>query len=187
MIRSVTRFGHLLVVVLAAALLTGCGGRGQGSHDTGDGRLALVSGRDDHGFVNLDQVPVYSEESDKHVIGTIHDGTLVRVLARQHTSMRVITLEGPHVTGWLDDFYLRGQLRLVGPPPRCGSRIGSTAVEGGREVTVYDVQGAQVLVQSETGDRVRGWAVRSQLQELPPQGPNCGAYPPGSPVHHHGP
>jgi hypothetical protein len=187
----VIRIGRVLIVILAGALLTGCGGQArpsaaQSSRDTGDGRLALVSGRDDHGFVATDQVPVYDKPGGTRQTGKIHDGTLVRVIERRNTSMHVLTLEGPHVTGWLDDFYLRGQLRLVGPPPRCRSRIGDTGVEGGTEVLVYDVRGAQVMVQS-ANSRLRGWAPLADLRELAPQGPNCAADPPGSPHHHHGP
>lgn len=172
-------------LVLAGALLTGCASEAADQKDTGDGRLAMVSGRDDHGFVDLDLVPVYDVANGAHVVGRVHDGTLVRVVERDQTAMRITTLEGPSVTGWLDDFYLRGQFHLVGGPPRCEATIGSTPVEGGRPVLAYGVKDARVLVETVPNPRddakaVRGWAPRAELRELPPQGTTCAADPPGS-------
>jgi hypothetical protein len=176
---------RITCLVLAGALLTGCASEAAPTKDTGDGRLAMVSGRDDHGFVDLDMVPVYDVANGTHAVGRIHDGTLVRVVERDHTAMRVTTLEGPSVTGWLDDFYLRGQFHLVGAPPLCGATIGSTPVEGGRQVIAYGLKDTRVLVETVPDTRhpekaVRGWAARAELRELPPQGRNCAADPPGS-------
>ncbi|MDO7866894.1 hypothetical protein [Nocardioides jiangxiensis] len=176
-------------LALAGVLLTGCASEAAGEKDTGDGRLAMVSGRDDHGFVDLDRVPVRASESGGRitgaVVGRIHDGTLVRVVQRDHTAMRVTTLEGPSVTGWLDDFHLRGQFHLVGAPPLCGATIGSAHVDGGRQVLVYAVKDDRVLVETVPGGDgaakpLRGWVARPELRELPPQGRTCAADPPGS-------
>jgi len=121
----------LTALALAGALLTGCAGGAEPSRDTGDGRLAMISGRDDHGLVAQDKVPLYDAPNGVHVEGNVHDGTLVRVVQREGTAMRVTTLEGDRVIGWTDDFYLRGQVRLVGAPPECRSAIGRTPVDGG--------------------------------------------------------
>jgi hypothetical protein len=185
--------GFTAVVVLAGALLSGCAGQAAPEKDTGDGRLALLSGRDDHGEVALDMVPLYDVANGSHVVGSVHDGTLVRVVERDHTAMHVATAEGPSVSGWVDDFYLRGEAHLVGAPPDCSSTIGDQDVEGGRLVLVYEVKDHRVLVQTvpstETSGPsapldMRGWAPRGDLQELPPQGRKCGAYPVGSKHHH---
>ena len=176
---------RIICLGLAGALLTGGASEAVGEKDTGDGRLAMVSGRDDHGFVDVDMVPVYDVANGSHKVGRIHDGTLVRVVERDHTAMRVTTLEGPSVTGWLDDFHLRGQFHLVGAPPLCGATIGATPVDGGRQVVAYALKDTRVLVETlpdpaEKQREVRGWAARSELRDLPPQGKNCAADPPGS-------
>lgn len=173
----------MVVAVLAGVLLTGCAGQAAPTTDTGDGRLALVSGRDDHGLVTLDDVPVHADKTYGQVSGTIHDGTLVRVVERDHTAMRVATLEGPAVTGWLDDFHLRGQLRLVGPAPTCAVDVAGTEVPGGTIAVAYRIDESRVLVETQAPagqDPRRGWVSRDDLQELPPQGPDCGTEPIGS-------
>lgn len=175
----IARFnGTTASLLLAGALLTGCAGQAAAEKDTGDGRLALLSGRDDHGLVQLDQVPLYDVANGTHVVGKVHDGTLVRVVERDRMAMHVTTVEGPSLSGWVDDFYLRGEVRLVGAAPTCASTIGDTQVEGGRQVLVYDVKGDRVLV--EASPELRGWVARTDVQELPPQGRKCGEDPPGS-------
>jgi len=182
--------GSTAALVLAGALLSGCAGQAAPEKDTGDGRLALLSGRDDHGEVALDMVPVYDVANGSHVVGKVHDGTLVNVVERDHMAMHIATVEGPSVSGWVDDFYLRGEMHLVGAPPDCSSTIGDTDVEGGRLVLVYGIKDNRVLVQTvpstepSAPPEVRGWAPRGDLQELPPQGRKCGAYPVGSKHHH---
>ncbi|RJS47353.1 hypothetical protein [Nocardioides cavernaquae] len=179
--------GTTASLLLAGALLTGCAGQEAPEKDTGDGRLALLSGRDDHGLVQLDQVPLYDVAHGTHVVGKVHDGTLVRVVERDRMAMRVTTVEGPSLSGWVDDFYLRGQVRLVGAAPTCASTIGETAVEGGHIAIVHEVKGDRVLVESmpsETAAPLRGWVARDDVQELPPQGPKCGENPPGSKHKH---
>jgi hypothetical protein len=173
----------LATAVLAGVLLSGCAGQATPEKDTGDGRLALVSGRDDHGLVQTDEVPVHSDTTYGHVVGTIHDGTLVRVVERDGMAMRVSTVEGPTESGWLDDFHLRGQVRLVGPAPSCAVNVAGTDVLGGTLALVYAVKGSRVLVETQPpagGESRRGWVRRDVVQELPPQGKRCGEDPPGS-------
>lgn len=171
------------LALLAGVLLTGCGGQATPRKDTGDGRLALVSGRDDHGLVQSDEVPVHSDPTYEHVVGTIHDGTLVRVIERDGMAMRVSSVEGASVSGWLDDFHLRGQVRLVGAPASCEVEVGGATVPGGTLALVYGVKGSRVLVETQPAageEPHRGWLPRSDVQELPPQGKKCGADPVGS-------
>ena len=178
-----------MVALLVGATTAACGSRtgDPAAERATDGRLAMVSGRDDHGFLAQHTVSVYDGPSSAHVVAEIPDGTLVQVTEADHTWQHVVTVEGQHVEGWLDDFYLRGQLRLVGAAPTCASRIGTDQVQGGTLVTVWRVDGSRVLVEQVAGAHERGWADRGQLQELPPQGTTCGEDPPGSPHHHHGP
>lgn len=180
------RYGYL-AAALAGVLLTGCAGQASPEKETGDGRLALVSGRDDHGLVQDDDVPVHADTTYDHVVGTIHDGTLVRVLERDGMAMRVSTVEGPSVSGWLDDFHLRGQVRLVGPPPSCAVELGGAELPGGTLALVYGVKGSRVLVETQhpAGEEPhRGWLLREHVQELPPQGTTCGSEPVGSKHRH---
>lgn len=166
-----------LALLLATGLLVaGCGeGPDEGA---GDGRLALVSGRDDHGLLALPEVPVYDAPEGDHVVGRIPDGTLVSVTEGDGQWLRVRTVEPPQVDGWVDDFHLRGQVRLVGPAPTCESRVAGETRDGGTLATVWQVRGAEVLVTTLTEPVRRGWAPRADVQELPPQGDDCGSEPP---------
>ena len=52
------------------------------------------------------------------------------------------TAEGAHrVTGWVDDFFLRGEVRLVGPAPSCAATLAGRPRAGGTLVVVRDLQG----------------------------------------------
>lgn len=189
MTRRSTRTPHTLAtVLLVGAVATACGNlTGDPATRATDGRLAMVSGRDDHGLLAQQTVPAYDGPRSDHVVAQIPDGTLVQVVGADHTWQHVVTVEGAHVDAWLDDFYLRGQLRLVGAPPTCASRIGGHEVQGGTLVTVWQAADSRVLVEQVTDTHVRGWAARSDVQELAPQGTDCGEDPPDSPPHHHGP
>lgn len=173
----------IATAVMAGVLLTGCAGQAAPETDTGDGRLVMVSGRDDHGLVQTDDVPVHADTTYGHVVGSVHDGTLVRVVERDGMAMRVVTVEGPTVSGWLDDFHLRGQVRLVGAPPTCAVEVGGVELPGGTLALLYGAKGSRVLVETQSpsgGESHRGWVPRADVQELPPQGKKCGADPVGS-------
>jgi len=124
------------------------------------------------------RVPAYDESTDEHAVARIPDGTLARVVEIDGQWLRVETVEGRPVTGWINDFYLRGEARLVGSPPSCRVRLASGRREGGTLVVVRELRGDQVLVETVTPPVVRGWARRADLQELPPQGTGCGDIPP---------
>ena len=175
--------GVLLAVLTATSA---CGGRGA---DAGPAsappssppvgtRLVLVSGRDDHGMVSLEQVPVYDAPAGGHVTGRIPDATLARVVQEDGTWLEVRTAVGRPVTGWVDDFYLRGVVRLVGQAPPCRVRLAGRSEQGGTLAVVDDVRRARARVHLDADPSVRGWVRVRDLQELPPQGRRCGDIPP---------
>lgn len=141
-------------------------------------RLVLVSGRDDHGMVATDRVPLYDGPAGDREVAWVHDGTLVEVLATDGQWLQVRAVEGEPAIGWVDDFFLRGEARLVGPAPSCSVRVGGALREGGTVVVVRKLQAGRVLVETVTPPATRAWAWRSDLQELPPQGERCGDIPP---------
>lgn len=175
----------LLGAVGLGVLLSGCGGAATGA-DGGrpdsppDGRLVMVSGRDDHGLLAQETVEVYGGPADADPVGAIPDGTLVHVSDVEGTWLEVSTAEGRPVRGWVDDYFLRGVVRLVGPTPPCAVTLAGEEVPGGTPVVVSAVRGAQVLVATAADPGRRGWVARGDLQELPPQGGDCGEDPPGS-------
>lgn len=182
----VSRRAVSVLVLLASTLATGCGGSPDSPSAAArttaaqpqDDRLVLVSGRDDHGMVELRRVPTYDAPEGEHVVGVIRDGTLARVVDVDGQWLRVETVEGASITGWIDDFRLRGEARLVGPPPSCSVRVGRTRRDGGTLVVVRELRAGRILVETVTPPVVRAWASRADLQELPPQGKRCGAIPP---------
>jgi len=180
----VIRRTTLLVATLLVGAATSACGSSSGEQRASDGRLAMVSGRDDHGLMALETIPVYDAPRSGHVVGEIPDATLVQVTEADGTWQHVQTVEGEHVDGWLDDFYLRGQVRLVGAAPSCESRIGSTTVAGGTLVTVWRAVDKQVQVEEVAEPHLRGWAARDDVQELSPQGTSCGEDPPDSKHQH---
>ena len=142
-------------------------------------RLVWVSGRDDHGMVAEEQVTVYDAPEGSQALGRVADGTLARVLDTDGTWLRVRTAEGSHrVTGWVDDFYLRGEVRLVGAAPSCAARLAGKRRAGGTLVVVRDLHGSRARVETVAEPTGSGWVDRSVLQELPPQGSHCGDIPP---------
>lgn len=179
-----TRRVSVATVLLVGIVAAGCGGPVTAPDPVtaqpqqGDGRLVLVSGRDDHGMVALRRVPAYEEPDAGHAVGRIPDGTLARVLGIDGQWLRVETVEGRSVTGWINDFYLRGEARLVGPPPACTVRVGGARRAGGTIVVVRELRADRILVETVTAPQVRAWARRVDLRELPPQGRRCAAIPP---------
>lgn len=173
----IARFGLLVgAVVLMAS--TGCSS-GPVDETGSDGRLVLVSGRDDHGMLAHEQVEVYDAPESTTSSGRVPDGTLARVVQADGQWMRIETAEGQPVSGWIDDFFLRGEAHLVGPPPECRPRVGDQSQEAGLLVVVYGVREGEVLVESAGETPVRGWTPRDAVQELPPQGGKCGQDPDG--------
>jgi hypothetical protein len=170
-----------VALVATAGLVAGCGpGRSFSGVDTGerpDGRLVLVSGRDDHGEPRSETVSVYESADEQEIAGRIPDGTLAHVSEIEGQMLQVVTAEGEQVTGWVDDFYLRGTLHLVGPGPDCRARLGGAVREAGLQVVVRGARGDQVLLEAVADPAARGWAPRELVQELPPRGPDCSGEP----------
>lgn len=164
------------LVVLAGLPLTGCRtGAAAGPSATASGgearvasRLVLVSSRDDHGLVAAPGVALRESPTGRALPGLVADGTLARVVAREGTWLDIRTLDGPAMSGWVDDFYLRGSLRLVGDSPACSVTLGGHVERGGELVTALDVRAGQVLVRVDR-DRATGWVARAVVRELPPQ------------------
>jgi hypothetical protein len=145
----------------------------------------LVSGRDDHGELASDHVDVHPAAGTSTVSGEVRDGTLARVVAIEGTWLRVRTLEGPPVQGWVDDFHLRREIHLVGPAPTCRASVDGRGLPAGQQAVVLDVRARQVRVQL-VGGATTGWAPRATVHELAPRegcGPSAGSAAHAG--HHH--
>lgn len=185
MSRALVGAAGVAAVVLVGVAVVG-GSRGAGTAGPVDGaggpvepRLVLVSGRDDHGMVVDHRVPLYDAPEGDRQVAAVHDGTLAEVLETDGQWLQVRAVEGAPAIGWVADFYLRGETRLVGAPPSCSVRLGDAVREGGTVVVVRRLDAGRVLVETVTPPVVRVWARRSDVQELPPQGARCGDVPPG--------
>jgi len=167
------------VLLLVGSAAAGCSQSGPDAASAPADRLVWVSGRDDHGMVAEGSVPVYDAVEGHHVQGRVPDGTLARVLATDGQWLRVRTAEGSHrLTGWVDDFFLRGEVRLVGPAPSCRASLAGQRRAGGTLVVVHDLRRGRARVETVAEPTTTGWVDRSRLQELPPQGKDCGGIPP---------
>ena len=190
------RSRRLLSAGAAAAVLVGMGVHGLGGSAATPAtmgsatavrtpRLVLVSGRDDHGMVALDQVPLYDGPDSSRSVATVHDGTLAEVLSVDGEWLEVRTVEGATRTGWIDDFHLRGEVRLVGPAPSCRTTVAGQPRDGGTLAVVRTLREGRVWVETLTPPVTAGWASRADVQELPPQGTGCGDIPPDDRHSHH--
>lgn len=133
-------------MLLAAALLAGCGGGDEPAR-----QVLLLSGRDDHGLlvqkrVALLHAPDGAAAADGHSAHEVREGTLVRVVETRGEWIRVATLEGPQVEGWVNDFYLRGTLHVCGGPVPRGAQAELLSVgdRGVRVRTLLDEREAVV-------------------------------------------
>lgn len=173
------RLALAAAVVVAAAVLAVAGwqavtGGGQPAFER---PIVLVSGRDDHGLV-AEQTVDLRDGPDGAVVGSVPDGTLVEVLAEESTWLRVRTLPGaPALDGWVDDYYLRGTVHVVGDPPACpvaayddsGSRVVG-ALEPSVQVSIHDhhvIDGRRWVAVSPGGGGELVLVPEGQVQELP--------------------
>ncbi len=163
-----------LCALAVALLLAACGGEGA------ERPILLVSGRDDHGLVAQDEVEVL-DRPDGRPVAKVTDGTLVSVLGEDHEWLEVETLEGRRIAGWVNDFYLRGQVHVVGDPPACpvplrGAPGGPPFAElaASAQVVLVDHHGDWVGVQPLGDDRL-GVVPRAFISELPGPAPEPGA------------
>ena len=126
-----------------------------GSTGPATDRLVLVSGRDDHGLVELASVPLTDRAGGGSVVGTVPDGTLARPTRVLGTQVEVTGLDGTGVTGWVDDYRLRGVLRAARAGDPCA----------GDQVVATRVAGSRVLVHALDGTGTR-WVARTALGEV---------------------
>ncbi|MFE9093369.1 hypothetical protein [Streptomyces sp. NPDC007264] len=134
---------------------------------SGDGRLVLISGRDDHGLVATARVALYRQPGDLTPVAQVKDGVLARVLSVSGSLLQVRTVDRASVQGWVDDFYLRGTVHLAGPAPVCRVRLGGRLLPAGEQAVVLDVRGSEARVRDVRTGR-SGWVPRSAVQELAP-------------------
>lgn len=182
---SVTRAGTLVATLALVAGVAACGDVGGSGEDLGR-PIVLASGRDDHGDLARATVPVLAAP-DGELVAEVRDGTLLAVLGERSEWLEVQTLEGPPVTGWVNDFHLRGTAHLVDPEaPACpvagldapGGRV-ATAWVASEQVELLDVHGdggELWLGVRPVGDRDAAVALvpRRLVQELPGPPPEPG-------------
>ena len=166
--------GAVLAAVLAVGLSGVSGARSavEPGRSDGVGRIVMVSGRDDHGLVASERVAVLVRPGGRAGTGMVRDGTLAEVLDTDGEWLELRTVEGRPVRGWLNDFYLRGNLHLVGTSSTCTTRLGHHMVPDGEQVTVRSVRGDRVRV-STVRRGWTGWVVRAAVQEVAPTGSGC--------------
>lgn len=168
------------VVAVVAAAVPGDGAQDLPGKDARG--VVLVSGRDDHGLVASQNVLLHSAPEGGSVAGRVPDGTLAQVREVNGNQVRV---SASGVTGWVDDFVLRGELRLAGPPPGCRVRVSGQDVAAGTRVEVLTLDGAQARVRLLDPPRTVGTVAVCDLRELaPPPGQACPAAGSGRPGDH---
>lgn len=165
--RRVPRVALIVAAGLVALVAVGASGLGSAGPE-GAGPVVLVSGRDDHGELATPEVDLLAAPESDAVVAAVPDDTLARVIDTRGEWLQLRTLEGRRATGWVNDYYLRGTLRLVGEPPSCAVEVGGRARGAGQQVTVVDVRGGRALVRLPAG--AQGWVDRAYVRELPPQG-----------------
>lgn len=181
------RQGLLLGVVTVAGAVTlvpATAGLGSSAED-GTGRIVLVSGRDDHGLPALAAVPLQTAPEGARTASAVPDGSLAEVTSTHGEWLQVRTLEGAPRQGWVNDYYVRGTVHLVGRAPSCRVRLGGHDHPAGQQATVEAVRPYRVLVRA-LHDGSEGWVPRSHLQELPPSAVDgCAPAPVDTPLHRH--
>ena len=170
-------------VAAAALSLTACGTTAHGpgraadrvAPPAGDGRLVLVSGRDDHGEVAEPAVALSATVQGSRTVASVPDGTLARVVASDGQWQEVQSLDGTPARGWVDDFHLRGVVHLVGQAPTCAPRFDAGRLAPGTQAVVLGIGAGGALRVRTVGTRpLTGLVPRADVRELPPAGPDCG-------------
>lgn len=160
---------RLAAALLVIAAVTACGAPDQLADGTR--RVVMVSGRDDHGLVASENVVLRSAPDGADVVGHLPDGTLAQVRAVRGTQVQV---SSSGVTGWVDDFVLRGELRLAGPPPGCGVHLAGRDLPAGTRVEVLSLYEDTAKVRLLDPPRTVGTVPVSDIAELAPlPGQSC--------------
>ena len=159
--------GLALLTCLAA---TACGQAGEASLSPRR-HVVLVSGRDDHGLLATPSVTLMSRPGGHEVAGPVVDGTLAEVLAVRGTQVQI---RAGDVTGWVDDFSLRGELRLAGPPPTCAVVVSGDRLPAGTRVEVLRLADQQAQVRVLDRSALPGWVPAADVTERAPEpGQRC--------------
>lgn len=119
-----------LVVGAGLGLLRGPAGAESADAAATGPSVVLVSGRDDHGLVELEAVPLLAGpalEGDGEVVASVADGTLVRVLGGDGGSWVEVATLDDSAAGWIDDHRLRGAAHVVGAAPGCPTALHGSA------------------------------------------------------------
>jgi hypothetical protein len=158
-----------LAALIVMAAVTACGAP-DGLTD-GTRPVLMVSGRDDHGLVASQNIVLRSAPDGADVVGHLPDGTLAQVRAVRGTQVQV---SASGVTGWVDDFFLRGELRLSGPPPDCRVQLAGRTLPAGTRVEVLSLYQETAKVRLLDPPRTVGTLPTSAIVELAPiPGQSC--------------
>ncbi|MGH8968763.1 MAG: SH3 domain-containing protein [Actinomycetes bacterium] len=153
--------------------------------DDGTGRIVLVSGRDDHGLLASATVGLVAGPGSTKAVDEARDGTLVQVVRTRGEWLDVRTVEGRQARGWVNDFYLRGVVHLVGPAPSCRIPLAGHDHPAGQQAIIEAVEPGRVLVRAQH-DGGTGWVPRRHVQEMPPSsGSPCASSHGSGSVHTH--
>ena len=157
----------VVLTVVAAFGATACGAAKLPTDGLTDGtrRVVMVSGRDDHGLVASKNVALLSVPEGGDIVGGLPDGTLAQVREVRGTKVRV---SASGLTGWVDDFVLRGELRLAGPPPGCRVRVAGRDLPAGTRVEVLSLAGATAKVRLLDPPHTVGTVAAAEIAELAP-------------------
>ena len=177
----VRRVRALVVLTVAAAVVAVAYGAATGAMNGWDApsaglaegtrRVVMVSGRDDHGLVATKNVALRSVPAGGDVVGHLPDGTLAQVREVRGNQVRV---SASGLTGWVDDFVLRGELRLAGPPPGCRVSLAGLDLPAGTRVEVLSLDGATADVRLLDSPYAVGTVAASLITEMAPlPGQSC--------------
>lgn len=170
--------------LVAVAALTACAApAAPATPADGARQVVMVSGRDDHGLLASQNVVVRSGPVGGDVVGHLPDGTLAQVREVRGTQVQV---SAAGVTGWVDDFVLRGELRLVGPPPGCRVKLAGKDLAAGTRVEILSVDEHTAKVRLLDSPHTVGTLLTSEVAELaPPPGQPCPPSGSGRTDHDH--
>lgn len=162
-------------------------------------RLVYVSGRDDHGAQATDTVALHARP-DGAETGRVAADTVARVTDSRGTWLHIAPVDGS-AGGWVDDFWLRGQVHLVDPAAP-GCPVTTAAAAGGpprfqlpasQQVEVFDAQtvdGLPWVAVRALEKHELSWVPQDILSDLPgphpfADGGDCQDLDWPEPVHEH--
>lgn len=144
-----------VLVCLASLAVAGCSVGGPSPTPDGVGAIVLVSGRDDHGLLQMAEVPLYAEPEATEITAHVRDGEFAEVLEIRGTWLRIRPVADPSSSGWIDDFFLRDRAVLHN-----ALQVRFLAAR------VADAGGVEVEVQAVEGDAPSHWVGEDHLDEV---------------------